>query len=142
MQAYFSTVLLCVLCLLSACANMNTVSTAAQTAGLSRVYTEDNERVKAAVVAAMQSLNINIKDTVDEDGALVLTFTKSISVLSWGEVGRVRVVNNGDFSSSVFLHSKKRLRTQITGVEEEEFARHLFDIISALLTKTTGDDND
>lgn len=68
-----------------------------------------------AVIAAMQSLNINIKDTVEDGDALVVVFTKSISAFSWGEVGRVRVVSNEDASSTVFLHSEKRLKTQERG---------------------------
>ena len=78
------------------CADMNTVEVAPTNEGISRVYSEDYELVKAAVLASMQSMNINIKRTNQSSEGFSIMFTKSISAFSWGEVGRVLVVDRQD----------------------------------------------
>ncbi|RMJ01926.1 hypothetical protein DOQ08_02712 [Marinobacter litoralis] len=122
---YLMAMLLCSK-MLASCANMNSVISAPKDAGVSRVYEEDHELVKAAVLASMQSLNINIKETRQTSDGFSITFTKTISPFSWGEVGRVLVNKNDSTTSTVFVHSKKRLRTQVTGADEDDFEKSIF----------------
>jgi hypothetical protein len=123
------------LALLTSCANMNTVTSAAKDAGVSRTFNHDNELVKAAVLASMQNLNINIKETSQTPDGFSITFTKAISAFSWGEVGRVLVVANKDGNSQVFVHSAKRSKYQITGADEQDFADKIFKGVSEILKK-------
>ena len=117
------------------CADMNTVEVAPTNEGISRVYSEDYELVKAAVLASMQSMNINIKRTNQSSEGFSIMFTKSISAFSWGEVGRVLVVDRQDAGSEVFVHSEKRLKHQFAGANEREFSIFVFNGISQILEK-------
>ena len=123
------------LAMLASCASMNTVTSAPKDTGVSRVFTEDSELVKAAVLASMQNLNINIKETKQTSDGFSITFTKAISAFSWGEVGRVLVAKNEDGNSQVFVHSEKRSKYQITGANEKNFASGIFDGVSEILQK-------
>ena len=114
---------------------MNTVTSAPKDSGVSRVFTEDHELVKAAALASMQNLNINIKETSQTPDGFAITFTKAISAFSWGEVGRVLVTQNDDGSSEVFVHSAKRSTYQITGADEQDFANSIFRGMSEILSK-------
>ena len=120
---------------LASCANMNTVASAPKDAGVSRVFTENNELVKAAVLGSMQNLNINIKESKQTVDGFAITFTKSISAFSWGEVGRVLVVGSENGHSQVFVHSEKRSKYQITGADEQQFADSIFAGVSEILRK-------
>lgn len=128
-------VLLVSIFVLVACANMETVTKAPRNEGVSRTYSEDYELVKAAVLGSMQSLNVNIKDTTETPNEFSVTFTKSISAFSWGEVGRVLVLKNSSGSSEVLVHSEKRSKYQITGADEREFANRIFSGVSEILEK-------
>lgn len=123
------------LALLTSCANMNTVTSAPIDTGISRIFTEDNELVKAAVLASMQNLNINIKETSQTSDGFSITFTKAISAFSWGEVGRVLVVMSEGGNSQVFVHSEKRSKYQITGADEQDFSNKIFAGVSEILKK-------
>lgn len=123
------------LVMLASCANMNTVTSAEKDAGVSRVFTENNELVKAAVLASMQNLNINIKESKQTSDGFSITFTKAISAFSWGEVGRVLVVEKENGNSQVFVHSEKRSKYQITGADEQQFANSIFAGVSEILQK-------
>lgn len=136
MKSVVSSVLLMLsLIMLTSCANMNTVTSAPKNAGVSRVYTEDYELIKAAVLASMQNLNINIKETNQTADGFVITFTKAISAFSWGEVGRVLVAENDSGGSRVFVHSEKRSKYQITGADEHDFAGMIFKGVHEVLNK-------
>jgi len=121
------------LTLLVSCANMNTVTGAPNTAGISQVFTKDHESVKASVLTSMQKLNLNIKDTKQTSDGFSIAFTKSISLTSWGEVGRVLVKSTGNGSSQVFVHSAKRSRYQITGADQQDFADRIFKGVEKIL---------
>ncbi|MEH6544111.1 MAG: hypothetical protein V7721_09225 [Porticoccaceae bacterium] len=121
--------------ILASCADINTVMNAPKDAGASQIFTEDHELVKAAVLASMQNLNINIKETSQTANNFTITFTKTISAFSWGEVGRVLVteMNNGD--SQVFVHSEKRLKHQIAGANNRAFSGSIFSGVTEILNK-------
>jgi hypothetical protein len=114
---------------------MDTVTSAPKNAGVSNIFNEDYELVKAAVLASMQNLNINIKETSQTSDGFAITFTKAISAFSWGEVGRVLVVEKENGSSQVFVHSEKRSKYQITGADERDFANSIFAGVSEILDK-------
>lgn len=120
---------------LMSCANMNTVTSAPANAGVSTVFAEDYELVKAAVLASMQSLNINIKETKETPNGFAITFTKAISAFSWGEVGRVLVSKDENNSSKVSVYSQKRSKYQITGSNSQDFANSIFSGVREILNK-------
>ncbi len=117
------------------CASMSTVTNAPADAGVFRVFNEDHELVKAAVLASMQNLNINIKETNETPNGFAIMFTKPVSALSWGEVGRVLVVKYKNNKSKVFVHSEKRSKYQITGVDSQRFAHSIFSGVQEILKK-------
>jgi len=121
--------------LIVSCANMSAVKNAPGDAGVSRVFPNDVELVKAAVLASMQNLNINIKETSQSNKGFSITFTKAISAFSWGEVGRVLIVANEGGESVVFVHSEKRFKYQVTGADENDFANKIFFGVSEVLSK-------
>lgn len=123
------------LVMLASCANMSTVTSAPKDAGVTRIFAEDNELVKAAVLASMQNLNINIKETNQTPDSFSITFTKAISAFSWGEVGRILIAKNEDGSSQVFVYSEKRYKLQITSADEQDFAYRIFDGAYEILNK-------
>lgn len=116
------------------CSNMNSVVDAPTTAGIVRFYPKNAETVKVATLASMQSLNIHIKKTEQISSGFMVAFTKSISAFSWGEVGRVLVAST-DNGTRVSVYSKKRLNTQVTGAETEDFANAIFNGITEALSQ-------
>lgn len=116
------------------CSNMNNVVNAPTTAGIVRFYPENTEMVKTATLASMQSLNIHIKSTEQTPSGFMITFTKAISAFSWGEVGRVLVASTGN-GTRVSVYSKKRLGTQVTGAETDDFANAIFNGITEALSQ-------
>lgn len=120
---------------LVSCANMNTVTNAPTNAGVSQVFNEDHELVKAAVLASMQNLNINIKETNETSDGFIITFTKAVSAFSWGEIGRVLVVKDENNNSKVFVHSEKRSKYQITGADSQDFANGIFSGVREILNR-------
>ncbi len=129
----FFVLLLCSLFLVS-CANMETVNSAPSKSGVMKTYQQDYELIKAAVLASMQSMNINIKETKETDeGDFVIAFTKSLSAFSWGEVGRVLVTRNGESGAKVYVHSARRLSNNITAASAGDFARSIFSGVDRIL---------
>jgi restriction endonuclease Mrr len=55
-----------------------------------------------------------------------------MSAFSWGEVGRVTVVDKEPISQVIVL-SEKRYKVQVTGTEVDEFAQAIFDGIERAL---------
>jgi len=130
---YTKVFLILVFC--ASCANLDTVATAPTTTGISRNFSDDHELIKAAVLASMQNLNINIKSSKQTPDGFIILFTKAISAFSWGEVGRVLVSKVDNNNSTVFVHSNKRYQLQITGSEEEDFAEAIFQGVTEILEK-------
>ena len=122
---------------LASCANMNTIITAHAKSGISRNFNNDHELVKAAVIASVQSLNINIKESGQTPDGFYILFTKSISFPSWGEIGRVLVTKVDDNNTLVFVHSAKRDLTQSTlyGMDEQDFAKVIFEGVTEILER-------
>jgi len=111
---------------LTACANMDTVRQAPKDAGISGVFEANHELVKAAVLASMQSMNINVKDSQKTEDGFQITFTKSLSALSCGEVGRVLVVDKDETSSIVYVYSEKRSTYEFASSNQADFANGIF----------------
>jgi len=126
---FFISIILC------ACATTSTVDKDSQFAGISRIFNADYERVKAATLASIQSLNVNITSTGDYQGGFKILFSKPMSVWSWGEVGRVNVQFISDNESAVQVVAEKRSRFQVTGTDEESFAREIFAGIDEVLSR-------
>ncbi|MEM6683882.1 MAG: hypothetical protein AAF607_16730 [Pseudomonadota bacterium] len=108
------------------CATTNTVRNANQDAGISRVFNNDYDTVKAAAAEAIERLNVNIRSTEETSTSYQVIFSKSISAFSWGEVGRVLVFRNSGEGTKVTVSAEKRSQLQITGTNEQKFASEIF----------------
>jgi hypothetical protein len=122
--------------MMMSCANMDKVKNAPQNAGINKVYKQDFEFVKAATLASMQTLNINIKETSQADDVFTITFTKSLSALSWGEVGRVLVAKNDDNKTTIYVYSAKRATYEFASSNQADFAYNIFNGIDDILKQT------
>ena len=121
---------------LASCANMNTIITAHAKSGISRNFNNDHELVKAAVIASVQSLNINIKESGQTPDGFYILFTKSISFPSWGEIGRVLVTKVDDNNTLVFVHSVMRGFPPV-GVDKKThvIAKGIFEGVTEILER-------
>ena len=122
--------------LLTSCATLSSVVSAPADEGISQTFAEDNELVKAAALASVKNLDVSIEETDNTSTGYSIIFTKAVSALSWGEFGRVLVVMSENGSSEVFVHSEKRSRFQLTGSDEEDFAKKIFSGMSEILKKS------
>ena len=120
---------------LSSCATLDTVATAPSNSGISQDFSGDHELVKAATLASIQNLNVNVKQSKQTPEGFVILFTKSISAFSYGEVARALVSKVNANTSTVFVHSEKRYQIQLTGTEEDDFANSIFQGITEILAK-------
>ncbi len=118
---------------LVSCSSMDTVTSAPKDSGAYEMFSADYELVKSAVLASMQNLNINIKESHQTAEGFEINFTKSISAFSWGEVGRVFVRRNDKVGTTVFVHSEKRYKPQVTGADENDFAKSIFEGVREIL---------
>ena len=115
---------------LASCANMNTITTAHARTGISRNFNNDHELVKAAVIASVQSLNINIKESGQTPDGFYILFTRSISV------GRVLVTKVDDNNTLVFVHSVMRGFPPV-GVDKKThvIAKGIFEGVTEILER-------
>jgi len=122
---------------LSGCSNLESISQAPPEKGIPLYFSGDHELIKSAVLAAMQNLNIHIKDSYQSDDGFNILFTKAITAVSWGEVGRVVVLESEPSKTVAYVHSQGRVKAQLFGVKEHQFAR----MIDNGVTKILADSN-
>jgi len=120
------TALLVLLASILACSNMSNVYSAAPDSGQSKRFNADQQTVNLALLATLHNTNVNIKESRNTTKGFMVLFTKAISAFSWGEVGRVLVVQEGPNNSRIFIHTLKRGKLQITGTEQSDFAKTIF----------------
>ena len=111
---------------LTGCASSADVRNAPLTVGTSKDFNASFSQVKRLALESVQGLNVDVKSANELGNEFTIEFAKSMTAFSWGEVGRVAVVDVTP-NSRVTVFSEKRSRLQITGTGEDEFARAIFD---------------
>ncbi|WP_143333922.1 hypothetical protein [Chromohalobacter japonicus] len=72
--------------------------------------------------------------TEEKGNVYTIGFSKPLSGFSWGEVGLVRVIDM-DPNTRVSVLSEKRAKFQLTGTDEDEFAKSIFEGIDYALDR-------
>ncbi|WP_322528990.1 hypothetical protein R5R73_04950 [Salinicola sp. LHM] len=117
---------------LTGCATSSDVMQAPLTAGVSKDYHAPYEQTKRLALESVQGLNVDVTSTQDSGDVYTILFSKPIAGFSWGEVGRVNVMDL-DPNSRVSVISEKRAKYQLGGTDEDEFAQAVFDGIDHAL---------
>lgn len=120
--------------MLTGCATSSSVKEAPLSAGLSRDYEAPYSQVKRLALESVQGLNVDVGSTVEDGSVYTIEFSKSMSAFSWGEVGLVRVIDM-DPDTRVSVLSEKRAKFQLTGTDEGEFAKSIFEGIDHALDR-------
>lgn len=108
------------------CATSSTVQSAPLTQGVSHDFDASYDQVKAAAMAAVGQLDVDIQGSDETDERFQIRFSKRISAFSWGEVGVVNVIRVDDQHTRGFVNSEKRDQMQVTGTSERQFADRIF----------------
>lgn len=122
--------ILALLLALSACASMDTVKTASLDEAKRRDFPATYDRTNAATLRALSAMNLNISSSNEDATGTTYLVSQAMSMMSWGEVGRVFVKKSSQAPTSVYVNWEKRSRFQLTGTGEKEFASLLFTQIS------------
>lgn len=120
--------------LLSGCATSSDVRNAPLNAGVSQTFDAPYEEVKRLTFESVQGLNVDVKSVNESASVYSIEFAKPMTMMSWGEVGRVNVFDISP-QSRVSVVSEKRSRMQITGTDEDEFAEAIFEGIEHALDR-------
>ncbi len=86
----------------------DTVASAPVTSSATQAYSASYDLVKAAALASVQRLNVDIQGSDETSERFQIRFSKAISAFSWGEVGVVNVVRVDDHTTHVYVHATKR----------------------------------
>ncbi|UTW12816.1 hypothetical protein [Marinobacterium rhizophilum] len=117
---------------LTGCASSSNIINAPIDAGISRNFNAPYSQTKRLALESVQGLNVDINSTKDSGGAFSVVFSKPMSAFSWGEVGRIIVLDIAP-QSRVTVFSEKRVKTQITGTDNDQFAQSIFEGIDHAL---------
>lgn len=111
---------------LTGCATSTDIATTSADQGSSKSYSIPFDSLKRLTFESIKGLNVDVKGVEEANGTYVVNFSKPISAFSWGEVGKVVVVNKGPISNVTVIASK-RMRVQVTGTNQQEFAEAVFE---------------
>ena len=120
--------------LISGCATSSDVRNAPLTAGVSQDFSAPYEQIKRLALESVQGLNVDVKSANESGSVYTIEFAKPMSAFSWGEIGRVTVLEL-EPGSRVTVLSEKRSKYQLTGTNEDEFAAAVFDGIEHALDR-------
>lgn len=120
--------------LLAGCATSSDVRRAPLDAGISRDFDVPYAQAKRLALESVQGLNVDVTSTQESAAAYTIAFAKPMSAFSWGEAGRVAVLDL-DPRSRVTVLSEKRAKYQLTGTGEDEFAAAVFEGIEHALDR-------
>lgn len=121
--------------LLAGCASQGGVSTAPPEAGIERHFSAAYEKAKDAALRSVQNAGLRVVDAYDAGAVYQIDFSKSPNLTSWGEFGRVLVVNEPP-GVSIHVHSEKASKYQISGSNTGDFAFLIFTGIEQELAAT------
>lgn len=119
---------------LAGCATSSSVKDAPLSAGVSRTYDAPYSQMKRLALESVQGLNVDVGSAEEKGNVYTIGFSKPLSGFSWGEVGLVRVIDM-DIKTRVSVLSEKRAKFQLTGTDEDEFAKSIFEGIDYALDR-------
>jgi hypothetical protein len=119
--------------LVIACSTMDSVRDAPTDAGTVSSFAAPYDKVTAATLESLRSLRVEIVDSHEDSGGLVILVQKSLSMFSWGEVGRVIVERSSGVRTNVRVLWELRDHAQFGGTRQGEFSADLFNGIQRAL---------
>ena len=111
------------------CADLDTVREAPLDKGVSRNFDVPYNRLAAAALATLSSVNVNLVSSSEDATGTIYIIDKSLTFTSWGEVGRVYVKKTPTPPTTLVLYWEKRARSG-EGIGAEEFTKVFFDELS------------
>lgn len=111
---------------LTGCATSTDIAATSADEGSSKSYSIPFESLKRLTFESIKGLNVDVKGVEESNGTYIVNFSKPISAFSWGEVGKVIVSNKGP-ASTVTVIASKRMKVQVTGTNQQEFAEAVFE---------------
>lgn len=120
---------------LSACIPPEAVRDAPVDAGVVQSFDAPYDRVAAATLDALNRFNLPISDLEGQPSGLIIQLAKPQTAFSWGEVGRVIVEHRPAPPIPVRVYWQKRMQVQITGTDQQAFARALYKGIDERLAR-------
>ena len=132
---------LCVVAFSGCYSTLSTVKDADQSAGISKEFDSDIESTKSWALTSIERLNINIIETFENEHGFNILFSKDATPMlyfeadaSSGEVGRILIYEKGR-ATMVSVHSRRRVTTQFTGTDEQDFATAIFTGMNELISR-------
>jgi hypothetical protein len=111
---------------LAGCADLGTVRDAPLDKGVSRNFDVPYNRLVAAALATLSSVNVNLVSSSEDAGGTIYVIDKSLTFTSWGEVGRIYVKKTPTRPTTIIVYWEKRARSG-EGIGAEEFTKVFFD---------------
>jgi hypothetical protein len=131
--AFFASIFLCNVV---GCSDLDTVRNAPLDRGISRSFDVPYDRLTAATLAALSSVNVNLVSSSEDTTGTTYIIDKSMEIGffggSWGEVGRIFIKKTGAPPTTMIVDWEKRAHGSV-GVGSEEFSRAFFDAVNKLL---------
>lgn len=119
---------------LAACTTADVVRNAPADAGLVRSVDAPYERVSAATLDTLIALKLSL-NTEETVSGLHINVARAQTAFTWGEIGRVIIERHAAAPTPVRVYWEKRMRIQISGIEQHELARDLYNGIEERLTQ-------
>jgi hypothetical protein len=116
------------LCGAAGCADLDTVRNAPLDKGISRQFDVPYDRLTAAALTALSSVDVNIVSSSEDAGGTIYLVDKSLTITSWGEVGRIYVKRSVAPPTTLIVYWEKRARAG-EGIDAREFTRVFFEAI-------------
>lgn len=107
------------------CASLETLRNVPVKEGVSRDFTISYPEMKRLTLRSIERLDVNIEKREEDDKEFIVEFIKPLSGFSWGEFGRV-VVMNKNSGSRVLVFSERRFQLENTGMGTVGFANAIF----------------
>ena len=121
---------------MAGCSDLDTVRNAPIDRGISRDFDVPYNRLTAATLTALSSVNVNLISSSEDATGTTYIIDKSMEMHilwgSWGEVGRIYIKKAAAPPTTMVVDWEKRAHGSV-GVSAEEFSRTLFDAINKLL---------
>jgi hypothetical protein len=111
------------------CADLDTVRDAPLDKGISRNFDVPYNRLAAATLATLSSVNVNLVSSSEDASGTIYIIDKSLTFTSWGEVGRIYVKKTPTPPTTLIVYWEKRARGG-EGIGAEEFTKDFFDELS------------
>lgn len=118
---------------LAGCTSSSDIAEQPLEAGDSQAYNADYASVTAATLATLETMDVVIDDTTEDNGGMIITVHDPASAFSWGEVGRVYVARRAEPPVIVYSLWETQYDLQITGTHQSDFSAELFPGIASRL---------